>query len=208
MFTLVNICYLVLEWGRYESWGVDVWDLLMIVWRGTECARLCWVCGGLGLGQFNLGKFLWCVFEKKCQCSSACMWHPGLFFFWSCNNLTALMRSLAILVASSLGVSICTWMCCGYKLYYPETRILCVFGTWNLGTCNGPKQGLCTMTLMFWHPWTSEFRGIEDILSCCMRDHGCLLKSCFSSNTWYAKSRGWTHDILRILSESWAWLMR
>ena len=40
------------------------------------------------------------------------------------------------------------------------------------------------------------------------RAHGFLLKSCVPSNTWYAESCGWNRDFLRILRESWAWLMR
>ena len=38
--------------------------------------------------------------------------------------------------------------------------------------------------------------------------HGCILKSCVTSNTWYAKSCGWTRDVLRRFSEYWAWLIR
>ena len=38
--------------------------------------------------------------------STACVGRPGRFLSWSCNNLTASMRSLSILVDSSLGVSI------------------------------------------------------------------------------------------------------
>ena len=40
------------------------------------------------------------------------------------------------------------------------------------------------------------------------RAHGCPLKSCVTSNTWYAEICGWTRDVLRILTESWDWLMR
>ena len=36
----------------------------------------------------------------------------------------------------------------------------------------------------------------------------CLLNSCVPSNNWYAESCRWTRDVLRILRESWAWLMR
>ena len=47
---------------------------------------------------------------------------------------------------------------------------------------------------------------IVDIVS--VGSHRCLLKSCVTSNTWYAESFRWTCDVLRRLRESWAWLMR
>ena len=34
---------------------------------------------------------------------------------------------------------------------------------------------------------------------------GCRLKSCVTSNTWYAKRFGWNRDVIRRLRESCAW---
>ena len=131
LLNLRSLCYLVLVWGRYDSWDVGSCEPLMFELCGKECARLRWVCGGLGLGQCPFSKCIFCIFEVFVNVSSTCGWHPGWFFYWSCNPLTASMRCLDILVASSFGFSIGTWLCCGYSLYWPETRIPPVVGTCN-----------------------------------------------------------------------------
>ena len=101
--------------------------------------------------------------------SSAWVWSTGWFFSWSCNTLTASMSCLAILVDSSFGVSIGTWLCCGYNFYLLETWITPVVGTCNLGTCSGPKRGLCIMPIMLCPTWTSYSQEIEDSYSCFRR---------------------------------------
>ena len=62
---------------------------------------------------------------------SAYVCRPGWFSSWSCNPLTASMRYLTTLVDASLGLSIRTWLGCGYSLYWMETWIPPVVGTWN-----------------------------------------------------------------------------
>ena len=91
----------------------------MVAWCGTECARLRWVCGCLGLGQCPFRKFLCCIFESFVNFSSACVLRPGWFFSWCCNPLTTSMVYLAVLVDSSSGVSIGKGLCCKYSLYWP-----------------------------------------------------------------------------------------
>ena len=113
LFTLRSICYLFFEWDRYEFWGVGLYELLLVACCGTECARLLCICGGLCLGKCLFRKCLCYMFDFFVNVSSACVWHPGWFFSWSCNTLTGFMRSLAIHVDSSFGVSKETWLCCG-----------------------------------------------------------------------------------------------
>ena len=125
--------YLLSGFGVGMVWvlSVRLCESLMVVWCGTKCARLHWDCGGLGLEQYPLRKCLFCVFDLFVNVSSACVWRPGRFFSWSCYPLTESMRYLAILVDSSLGVSIGTQLHCGYSFYWPETSIPPVVHTWN-----------------------------------------------------------------------------
>ena len=117
--------------GMGPVWFLECWIVWAVdgcvAWHGFHAVVL--GCGGLGLGKYLLSKCICYVFEKNIKVSSACIWRPG-FFSWSCNPLTSSMRSLAILVVSYLGVSIGTRLCYVYILYWPETRIPPVVGTW------------------------------------------------------------------------------
>ena len=82
-------------------------------------------------GDVSLGKFSVVSLNISVNILSACVCRPGWFVSWSYNNLTDLMRSFDTLVAVSLGVSMGTQMCRGYSLYWSDTRIPPVVGTWN-----------------------------------------------------------------------------
>ena len=128
---LRSFCFLVLDWGRYESWGFGFCDPLMVAWRSTECMRLRWVCGGFGFWQCPFREFIFCILDYFVNVTSAWVWRPGWFFYWYLNTFTDSMRYLAILESISLVVSIGKRLCYGYGLYWPETQIPPVVGTWN-----------------------------------------------------------------------------
>ena len=102
LYTLGSLCNCVLEWGRSDTWVVGLCNPLMVVWHGTECTRLRWICGSLGLGRCLLREFICWIVEYFCQCFDfvcvtdrmVCLLVLQYFkclneiVFWSCGCIT------------------------------------------------------------------------------------------------------------------------
>ena len=158
LFTLGSCCYRILEWGRYESWGVGFCEPFMVVWRGTECTRLRWVCGCLVLG--------WCSF-RECLC---CKVEKLMFLVLVCDVPDSFSLGPTILWLTRLGIFLPLWL---HPLVFQWVHDYVVGNVFTglihgshlwlvpviLGTCSGPKRCLFTMPLILCPPMNFGFPG-------------------------------------------------